>query len=98
MKCPKKNCTRKAQESPAYGVLPCKFHMQKDAELAKSIRRHPFFDNPAQAIRIQESRDKHGADIEQPWQPNGKPNEGFIKANPKDVAETYFSNEELEAL
>jgi hypothetical protein len=62
------------------------------------IKEAPFFSTPTMAARIQEQRSRHEADIQQPWTPDGKPNESFIRANNKEDVEQYFSKEELKKL
>lgn len=97
----KKNCpscrNEPAIQHNTFGLLPGKKCQKRQAGKSKNMRNAPFFDNPAQADRVQSQRDHHLGDLQQPWLPDGTPNRTFAEAN-KDVVHDYYSQEELESL
>lgn len=72
-----------------------------DCEECKSkdhkIREHPEFGTLTMQDRITKQRDRHLGSIAQPFNPDGTPNEIFVKANPREEVELYFTKEELAA-
>ena len=80
-----------------YGVLPG-VNCQKDDEKI-SIAEAPEFYNISKQHRIQEDRDKHNADILQPYSPGKEmnPNPDFVKKYP-GAAKNYFSDEQLKKM
>lgn len=77
---------------PTFGVTDGKKCKAKD----HSIREHPEFATLSMQDRITRDRDRHLGDIAQPFNPDGSPNETFVKANSKEDVEIYFSPEELD--
>lgn len=98
----KNNCPschkEKAQTHHLLGVLPGAKCQARQRVKSKKMRYAPHFNTITMADRIQSQRDHNGGDIQQPWLPNGEINEGFIKNNPKDIVETYFTQEDLKNL
>jgi hypothetical protein len=78
---------------PSFGVTDGKNCKANDIK----IREHPEFATITQQDRITSQRDKALGDIAQPWNPDGTPNETFVKANSKEDVEQYFSPDELAA-
>lgn len=91
MNCPRDNCQNEAIVHPTYGVLPCAFHQSLDAET--TVHKPPEFYSASKQDRIQDQRDRHAADIEQPFIGN-KPNPKFAKIYPKSV-KNYFTPQQL---
>lgn len=91
MNCPRCN-KNEAIVHPKYGVLPCQSCQDKDNKLPR-IKPQPEFISPTKAQRIQNERDLHAGDLEQPFMSN-KPNPKFAKIYP-DQAKQIFTREEL---
>lgn len=96
-KCPRDGCNNDAIIDTTLGVLPCQKCQDEDAETP--INDSPEFYNATKQHRIQEQRDKHNADIMQPWASGKdvKPNPDFVKAYP-EKAKDYFTPEQLSKL
>lgn len=96
-KCPRKGCQNQAVIDITFGVLPCVKCQAEDEK--EQITEAPEFYNATKAHRIQDQRDKHNADIMQPWSPgkNQEPNPDFVRAYP-DKARDYFTDDQLKKL
>lgn len=92
MKCPRFNCPNEATIHSVYGVIPCDSCRAKDSQ-ASVIARNPEFAVQSKADRVQEQRDLHSGDIEQPFI-GDKPNPQFAKIYPEHARE-YYSDEQL---
>lgn len=94
--CPR--CNKEAAlVDTTYGILPGVKCQEEDD--AQEKPESPEFYNQSKQDRVQEMRDKHNGDIEQPYI-QGKdmsPNPDFVKAYPQ-MAKEYFSTEQLEKM
>lgn len=77
---------------PVLGVIHCLNCQAKDVKITKP----PEFYSIDKMSRVQAQRDKHSADLIQPFVGN-KPNPDFAHVY-KDKAKDYYSKEELEKL
>lgn len=77
-----------------YGILPGD-KCQEEDEKGVAVEAPEFY-NATKQHRIQDQRDKHNADITQPWLPgkDPKPNPDFVKLYP-DAAKNYFTDDQL---
>jgi ribosomal protein L37AE/L43A len=94
-KCPRDDCKNNAIIDITLGVLPC----QKCQDEDEAIANAPEFYNQTKQHRVQEQRDKHNADIMQPWAEGKdmKPNPDFVRAYP-GKARDYFTDEQLKKI
>ena len=92
--CPRKGCLNLAVVDVIFGILPCQSCQARDARI--KIRKSPEFYSINKMHRVQSQRDKHMADLEQPYV-NNKINPSFAKIY-KDKAKDYYSKQELEHL
>jgi len=92
MKCPRETCQNEAVVHPTYGVIPCDSCRAKDSQTAR-IAKNPEFAVQSKADRIQEQRDKHSGDIEQPFF-GDKPNPQFAKIY-SDKARDFYTDDQL---
>lgn len=92
-KCPRKSCQNNAIIT-SFGVLPCA-NCNRRTRFGKR-EKPPEFYTQSRQDRIQQQRDRHGADFVQPYL-RDKINPDFAKLYP-DRAEECFTKEELESL
>lgn len=78
---------------PTFGATDCSSCKASDYK----VRRHPDFATLTMQDRVSRQRDKHIGDTAQPFNPDGTPNELFVKSNSREDVEQYFSKEELAA-
>lgn len=90
MKCPRKNCNEKAEIDKVYGVLPCLKCQAKDIKIRFT---RPESYSLAKSHRVQEARDRHSADILQPFL-SDKPNKDYFLKYPEQIGK-YGVKEEL---
>ena len=91
MKCPRKDCNNEARMHPMYGVMPCMSCQRGDTRVTMDVSE----DVPVSKLhRIQSQRDRHGADMLQPFIDGSTPNPDFIKEYP-DLVHDYFTDEQL---
>ena len=93
--CTRQRCKNKAEIHRLYGVLPCMKHQKEDEGQGGTDYE---FATLSQSDRTNQQRDEYGADMIQPWQPDGKTvNKAFTEHYPQE-SEDYFSQKELESL
>lgn len=94
IKCPR--CKQnKANYSYVLGVLPCDTCQEEDKHT--HTKHGPEFYSLTKQERITGQRDQFAADIEQPWEPGGKPSKKFTDIYP-NLATNYFNKNQLKEL
>jgi len=93
MKCPRKGCQNEAVVDPVFGVLPCLACRTKEA--GQAAYRKFQFASLSKFHRVQEQRDKHEADMLQPYLKDGL-NPEFFKVYPERIDDYDGALEALE--
>ncbi len=89
--CPWSDCTNPAIISPRFGVLPCDKHQRENVQVGRGYQ----FATLTQSARINQERDEFGADLLQPWEPDGiTPNREFLMHYPERAAD-YFDGDDI---
>lgn len=95
MKCPRSGCNNDIEPDPIFGVLPCNECQAKDSGV--NTRSRFQFAKISKLHRVQDQRDKHGADLLQPYDGN-KINPDFFRVYPEQTDQYEGAREELSKL